>query len=89
MKPRVVGFVEYNLSPFEQRAFAGVLKEGIGNTAVRYAKSFWLVIPAFAYYKWAEYCFWTVEQGHRKKNLPEYEAYFASLKEQAEAEAKK
>ena len=44
MKPRVVGFVEYNLSPFEQRAFAGVLKEGIGNTAVRYAKSFWLVI---------------------------------------------
>lgn len=49
-----------------------------------------LLFPAaFAYYKWAEYCFWTVEQGHRKKNLPEYEAYFASLKEQAEAEAKK
>ncbi|XP_061188309.1 cytochrome b-c1 complex subunit 8-like [Saccostrea echinata] len=82
MKSHGAGFVEYNLSPFEQRAFGGMLKHGIANTAARFGRKLHLLIPFYVYYKWQEYCFWAVEQSHRKKNLPEYEEYFASLKEQ-------
>lgn len=35
----------------------------------------------YAYYKYQEYCFNDTAAGHRKRNMPEYEEYFASLKE--------
>ncbi|XP_048775912.1 cytochrome b-c1 complex subunit 8-like [Ostrea edulis] len=75
------GYVEYNLSPFEQRAFGGMIKNGIPNAAARFGRKFHLLIPFYAYYKYQEYCFNDTAAGHRKRNMPEYEEYFASLKE--------
>jgi len=44
---KIRGVVYYTMSPFEQRAFAGVIKKGIPNTARRMAENFWRVVPSF------------------------------------------
>uniref|UniRef100_A0A023FG99 Cytochrome b-c1 complex subunit 8 n=1 Tax=Amblyomma cajennense TaxID=34607 RepID=A0A023FG99_AMBCJ len=52
------GIVTYRLSPYEQRAFAGLLKHGLPNTFRRTMDQFPCVVPPFiaAYlvYDWAE-----------------------------------
>ncbi|MCL4128561.1 UNVERIFIED_CONTAM: hypothetical protein GTU68_048658 [Idotea baltica] len=39
------GLVKYSLSPFEQRAFAGMITKGIPNTFRRFAESGVKVLP--------------------------------------------
>ncbi|GAB0091051.1 cytochrome b-c1 complex subunit 8 [Sergentomyia squamirostris] len=44
---KVRGIVTYKLSPFEQRAFAGVLSHGVPNTLRRIRSSIFRVLPPF------------------------------------------
>lgn len=44
---KIRGLVTYKLSPFEQKAFAGVIKKGVPNTLRRIAENFWRVVPPF------------------------------------------
>ncbi|XP_055692071.1 cytochrome b-c1 complex subunit 8 isoform X2 [Lutzomyia longipalpis] len=44
---KVRGIVTYKLSPFEQRAFAGVISHGIPNTLRRIRSSIFRVVPPF------------------------------------------
>ena len=50
------GIVTYELSPFEQRAFAGFLKEGLPNMFRRATgQAFYIVVPlglAYGVYMW-------------------------------------
>lgn len=39
------GIVQYSLSPFEQRAFAGVISKGIPNTIRRISENVFRVVP--------------------------------------------
>uniref|UniRef100_A0A023GEA3 Cytochrome b-c1 complex subunit 8 n=1 Tax=Amblyomma triste TaxID=251400 RepID=A0A023GEA3_AMBTT len=52
------GIVMYRLSPYEQRAFAGLFKQGIPNTFRRTMDQFPYVVPPFVVgyliYDWAE-----------------------------------
>ncbi|KAJ8919435.1 hypothetical protein NQ315_016533 [Exocentrus adspersus] len=42
------GIITYRLSPFEQRAFAGVISKGIPNTLRRISESIFYVVPPLA-----------------------------------------
>lgn len=60
---KVRGLITYKLSPFEQKAFAGVMKSGIPNTVRRCAENFWRVVPPFV----ASYLVYTeTEKRHDK-----------------------
>ncbi|XP_074651228.1 cytochrome b-c1 complex subunit 8-like [Tubulanus polymorphus] len=53
---KVYGIVQYSLSPFEQRAFAGILKNGIPNTFRRVKGQIFRFMPplvvAYLVYDW-------------------------------------
>jgi len=55
---RVRGVITYSLSPFEQRAFAGAISQGVPNMVRRIRGQFFRVVPPFviAYmiYDWGE-----------------------------------
>ncbi|XP_059622208.1 cytochrome b-c1 complex subunit 8 [Phlebotomus argentipes] len=44
---KVHGIVTYKLSPFEQRAFAGVISNGVPNTLRRIRSNIFRVLPPF------------------------------------------
>merc|ERR1711963_390412 len=54
---RVRGIITYSLSPFEQRAFAGVISHGVPNTFRRFRSQIFRVAPPFIVgymiYDWA------------------------------------
>ncbi|KAJ1975806.1 ubiquinol--cytochrome-c reductase subunit 8 [Dimargaris verticillata] len=56
--PKQVGIVSYRLSPYEQRAFAGVLKKGFYNVIRRVSAQVMYVAPPalgiFMLYSWAK-----------------------------------
>ncbi|KAJ8950859.1 hypothetical protein NQ318_011155 [Aromia moschata] len=42
------GIITYRLSPFEQKAFAGIISHGVPNTIRRISESFLYVVPPLA-----------------------------------------
>jgi ubiquinol-cytochrome c reductase subunit 8 len=67
------GLITYTLSPFEQRAFAGVVVKGIPNTIRRLRENFFRVVPPFAV---AYVVYDQVEKEHTKqmrKNPEDFE----------------
>merc|ERR1711890_166358 len=44
---KVRGVTKYHLSPFEQRAFAGMISTSVGNALRRCRSSFFTVVPPF------------------------------------------
>lgn len=53
------GIITYRLSPFEQKAFAGVITHGVPNTIRRIAENILYIVPRKFYYPF--YCY-TVSQ---------------------------
>ncbi|CAG0884411.1 unnamed protein product [Cyprideis torosa] len=69
---RVRGIISYRLSPYEQRAFAGVFNPGIQNMVRRVREEFFYVVPPFV----ALYCLisWAKAENLRlkRKNPADY-----------------
>jgi len=70
---KIRGIIYYKLSPFEQRAFAGVISKGVPNTLRRISENFFRVAPPFvlSYIVYTE----TEKEHHRmmRKNPADYE----------------
>jgi len=43
---KIRGVITYSLSPYEQRAFAGIISKGVPNTFRRIRESFFRVVPS-------------------------------------------
>ncbi|CAL8120239.1 unnamed protein product [Orchesella dallaii] len=70
---KIRGIIYYRLSPFEQKAFAGVISKGIPNTFRRITENIFRVAPPFviSYIVFNE----TEKESHRmaRKNPADYE----------------
>ncbi|KAK7870566.1 hypothetical protein R5R35_009076 [Gryllus longicercus] len=70
---KIRGIITYKLSPFEQRAFAGLLSHGFPNSVKRIASMLIRVVPPFAV---AYMIYDGVEKKHQqlmRKNPADYE----------------
>lgn len=70
---KVQGIIQYRLSPFEQRAFAGAISKGLPNIFYRIRSSIFRVLPPFVI---AYLVYDTVEKKHKqlmRKNPADYE----------------
>ncbi|KAL0125078.1 hypothetical protein PUN28_004313 [Cardiocondyla obscurior] len=70
---KVSGIVFFRLSPYEQKAFGGIFKEGIPNTIRRFQSNVFYVVPPFmlTYLVLS----WAKEKNHAlsRKNPKDYE----------------
>jgi len=70
---KIRGIIYYKLSPFEQRAFAGIISNGVPNTFRRIAENVFTVAPPFIL---SYIIFTTTEKEHERlmrKNPKDFE----------------
>ncbi|XP_069684793.1 cytochrome b-c1 complex subunit 8 [Periplaneta americana] len=70
---KIRGIIQYRLSPFEQRAFAGAISKGLPNVFYRIRSSIFRVLPPFVI---AYLVYDAVEKKHNqlmRKNPADYE----------------